>query len=171
MSFGQKPRRRNVKLQLGLGLLLLAVVISTAWYLTSSGFEGLIKGRVIAAIERAIGGRTEIGQLTWNGSKFELIATDVTIHGREGPNDVPFAHFSRVDARAKLFSLFHNQVDFTFLQLDRPVIHLITYPDGTTNQPGPKAAAGTATPVQQLISLTIDRAEIHDGRLLINNDI
>src|SRR5438067_1754667 len=169
MSSGHKPRRRNVKLQLGLGLLLVAVVISTAWYLTSRGFEGLVKGRVIAAIERATGGRTEIGQLTWNASKFELIATNVTIHGREGPNEVPFAHFSRVDARAKLFSFFHDQIDLTFLQLDRPVIHLITNPDGTTNQPRPKNA-GTGTPVQQLISLAIDRAEIHDGRLLINND-
>src|SRR5438105_8998362 len=170
MSADQKPRRKNSKLQLGVGLLLLGAVIRTAWYLTSSGFEGIVRGRVIAAIERATGGRTDIGQLTWNGSKFELVATDVTIHGREGPNQAPFAHFGRVVVRAKLLSVFHNALDLTYLQLDRPVIHLITYPDGTTNQPMPRNAAKGNAPLQQLFRLAIDRAEIHDGRLVINDD-
>src|SRR5437764_911086 len=141
MPADQKPRRKNIRLQLALAVVIMAIVIGTAWYLTSSGFEGIVRGRVIAGIERATGGRTEIGQITWNGSKFELVATNVTIHGREGPNDAPFAHFSRVVVRAKLLSLFHDQMDLTYLQLDRPIIHLITYPDATTNQPNPKNAA------------------------------
>src|SRR5918912_167229 len=106
-----KPRRKRTKLQLSIGLLILASFVATAWYLTSSGFENFVRGRVIAAIERATGGRVEIASFTW--SKFEFVATDVTIHGREAANQVPFAHFDRVDVRAKLLSFFRSELDFT----------------------------------------------------------
>ncbi len=61
-----------------------------------------------------------------------------------------------------------KRVDLTYLELDRPQIHLIVAPDGKTNVPEPRTK-GSSDPVQQLFDLAISRAEVHDGQLQIND--
>src|SRR5438132_12610340 len=52
--------------------------------------------------------------------------------------------------------------------LDHPVVHIIIYPDGTTNQPTPQVKA--KEPVDQLFSLAIARFEVLRGELLWQED-
>ena len=69
----------------------------------------------------------------------------------------------------KIFSLLEQDLGIRALELDRPVFHLIVYPDGHTNQPVPQKARITAKPdIQQLFHLEVDRAEVLDGMLIIN---
>ena len=41
-------------------------------------------------------------------------------------------------AQVKILSLLRSEMGVSYLVLDHPVIHIILYPDGTTNQPEPK---------------------------------
>ena len=56
------------------------------------------------------------------------------------------------------------------LVLDHPVVHLILYPDGTTNQPVPKLKGTSAgASVEHLFSLSIGQFEVRHGELLWND--
>lgn len=162
-------RRKISKRQLALGLCILALFMATAWFLTSGGFHDWVRDRIVATIEADTGGRTTIGHIEWNVSNLELVLHDVIIHGRESAAEAPFARIDRVYMRARILSVVSRQMRLSYVEADRPVLHLITYPDGTTNQPAPKQARA-GSPIDTLFDLQLDRGEVHDGTLLINND-
>ena len=133
------PARRKwwkyLLLIFGLALLLTG---GTAWYMTTDSFQAYVRGRIVSAIEKATGGRVELG--TYHTIPFRLQAEirDLTVHGLEGPGEVPLAHVDRVVARIKVISLLETSFGFKFITLEHPVVHLIVYPDGSTNQPALK---------------------------------
>ncbi|HZQ93078.1 MAG TPA: translocation/assembly module TamB domain-containing protein [Terriglobales bacterium] len=164
------PKRSSNALRLGIGVLLIGMVVFGAWYLTSPRFASYVTGRVVATIDQATGGHASIGQLRWNLSKLEVEVRDFTIRGREAAGEKPLAHAGRLFVRLKVYSIFGGDFGIRFLSLEQPVIHLITYPDGTTNLPTPRRkGASKRTPIEEVFHLAIDRAEIHDGLLLYNN--
>jgi translocation and assembly module TamB len=153
-------------------LLLLVVIFvgAAAWYMTTDSFQAYVRGRIVTAIEKATGGRVELG--TYHTIPFRLQAEirDLTVHGLEGPGEVPLAHVDRVVARIKVISLIETSFGFKFIALDHPVVHVIVYPDGSTNQPAPKVQrTSTSSPVEQLFSLSISRLVVHRGELLWND--
>jgi translocation and assembly module TamB len=54
------------------------------------------------------------------------------------------------------------------LDVDHPVIHLIVYPDGSTNQPSPKIKQTPNGELEKLFALRADHLSIVDGELLLN---
>jgi translocation and assembly module TamB len=166
---GQRmPRRR--RWVAAIGIVILAAVIGAGWYLTSARFRDVVRGRLVARLESITGGRVEIGEVEWNVRQLYLVAHEVTIHGLEGPNEVPYAHADRVVVHLKILSLAGREIGLRYLEVDRPVIHLIVHPDGTLNQPMPKAVLGRGGPaVQPLFAIHLDRAEIRNGMLMVND--
>jgi translocation and assembly module TamB len=59
------------------------------------------------------------------------------------------------------------RIAFHSLTLDHPVVHVIFYPDGSTNQPAPKRQG--AADLTQLFSTSIDRLEVRRGELLLQD--
>ena len=165
-----KVRRRRGKLWQGLlGLLLLAIAIWAAWFFTSNEFRNAVRAWLEHRIETTTGGRASIGSLRWNLSRMEFEATDVTLHGLEAPTEKPFAHVDRVFAVIQVRSFFHRQFDFDYLAITHPAIHIIVYPDGSTNQPVPrKKVASDRTPVEQLVDLAVGKLELRDAELIFN---
>jgi translocation and assembly module TamB len=152
-----------------LGVSLLAVAIWAAWFLTSDGFRNLVRIWLEHRIESTTGGKAEVGALRWNLSKMEFEAADVTLHGLEATTERPFAHVDRVFARVLVRSFFHREFDFENLTVDHPTIHIIVYPDGTTNQPVPKRKRESdRTPVEQLVDLAVGKLELNNAELLFN---
>jgi translocation and assembly module TamB len=152
------------------GIVILAVVIGAAWYLTSARFHDYVRGRLVAQLESITGGRVELGKVEWDVRHLYLVAHDVTIHGLEGPQEAPYVHADRVVLRLKILSLAGREIGLQYFEVDRPVIHLIVHPDGTTNQPMPKAVLGRRGPaVQPLFAMHLDRAEIRNGMLMVND--
>ncbi len=154
---------------LGIGVVLLSIVVSLAWYLRSPGFEDLVRGKVIAALEDISGGRVELRSFHWNLAKLEFEADDLTVHGHEAADQLPYAHADRAVIRLRIISVLQARVHLKYVGFERPVIHLVVYPDGTTNAPEPKVKPGSAKPVQQLFDLAISRADLHNGMLLLND--
>src|SRR5919108_4572038 len=161
--------RRQV-VQLAVGVTLLATFVFAGWYLTSSRFNVYVRERIVRELENVTGGKVDLKSLRWNLSKLEFEVHDVTIRGREGPNQLPLAHIDNLYLRAKVISLLGRELGFRRVVVDRPVIHILFYPDGTSNQPAPKVRGGKSRlPIDRLFDLAIDRLELRQGELLWND--
>jgi len=171
MTEETKTRRSHTRLWIGaaIGVGLLAIVGAIAWYLQSPRFEDVVRRTVISKLEDATGGRVDLRSFHWNLKKLEFEANDLTIHGREGPDQLPYVHADRAYVRLRILSFVQVRVNLKYLGLEHPVIHLIVYPDGTTNAPEPKVKQSNATPVQRLFDLAITRADLQNGMLLLND--
>src|SRR5271157_290614 len=166
-----KTRRSHARLwiEAGIGVVLLAIAAALAWYLRSPQLEDVVRRKVIATLEDATGGRVDLQSFRWNLSKLEFEATGLTIHGREAPDQLPYVHADHARVRLHVVSFLETRVHLRYLALEHPVIHLIVYPDGTTNAPEPKVKHGNVKPVQQLFELAIRRADLRNGMLLLND--
>ena len=82
----------------------------------------------------------------------------------ECSSEVPWLHADRVQARLDLFSLLRRQIGLQSLLIEKPILHLIIYPDGSSNQPKPVGAAS----VGELFQLSIGHLEVRDGVLIVN---
>ena len=162
------PRRRRRVLQALAGVLLLAAAIAAGVFFTSPAFNALVKSRIVAELERATGGRASVGSVRWNLSKLQFEARDITLHGSEPAEAVPLLHIERIYLEGEVVSFFRQELRLNYLQAERPTIHIITYPDGTTNVPSPRRRA-LETPVERLMALAIGKTVVEEGLLLWND--
>ena len=88
-------------------------------------------------------------------------------HGKEMTSELPLVHVDSMSAVVNLSSALGARLEFHSLTLDHPVVHVILYPDGSTNQPTPKQQA--AADLTQLFSTSIDRLELRRGELLMQD--
>jgi translocation and assembly module TamB len=165
------PRRRRIWKFLLLALCTFLVVLAAiVWYATTDAFQARVRRRFVAELERISGGRVEVGGLHTIPFRLQVDVRDMTIHGREGPDEVPLVHVDRLVARVKVISVLGAEVGFHSVILDHPVVHIIVYPDGTINHPRPKLSASPTTPVmEQLFRLRIGHLEVNQGELLWND--
>src|SRR5882762_1027199 len=129
-----RPKQRKRKF---IGIALLLIFLGTAAYLTSDRFKNQVRLKVISELEHVTGGRVDLPSFTWNLSKLEFVAQDLTIHGLEPPSEVPYAHVDSLKVRLKILSVFGREIGLRAVDAQRPVIHIIVNPDGSTNQPRP----------------------------------
>jgi translocation and assembly module TamB len=167
------PRRSPWRHVWRAALVLLAIVAlvigGAAWYASTPQFENRVRAELISVLERATGGRVELGAFRWRLMHLEFEADNLTIHGLEGPGEIPYAHVDRADVQVKIISFFRPEIGLNYLGVKRPVFHLIVYSDGSTNQPHPKVASTSNKPVQDtLFDLAVDRTEIAEGVALID---
>jgi translocation and assembly module TamB len=153
--------------------LLLAVLagmlalVGLVWYSTTDSFQCLARRRLIAGLEKMTGGKVELGRLQAIPLGFRIDITNLTIHGREKPGEVPYAHVDRLVAHVKVISILERELGFDSLLLDHPTVHVILYREGTTNQPQPSVTNSSAkSPVETLFSLSIGRLDVRKGELL-----
>src|SRR5271165_7116251 len=135
---GAKPGRRQIwKYLLGLMLVGAVALVGVGWYSTTESFRTLVRRRLIATLERMTGGRVELASIHIVPFHLQLEVRNLTIHGREQPGEVPYAHVDSLLAQVKILSLLRTELGLNYVVLDHPVFHIIIYPDGTTNQPEP----------------------------------
>ena len=117
-------RRSHTRLwiEAGIGVVLLAIVVALVWYLRSPRFEDFVRRKVIATLEDVTGGRVELRSFHWNLRKLEFEADDLTVHGREGPDQLPYAHADRAHVRLHIVSFLETRINLEYLGLERPVV-------------------------------------------------
>lgn len=150
-----------------MAFLLLALLASAGlWYVTTNSFQQLVRRRLVAAIEHASGGRAELGSFHVVPFRFQVEVRNLTLHGREGSGELPLAHVDSVSAVVNLSSILGARIGFHSVTLDHPIVHLILYPDGSTNRPGP---TGGVSDFAHLFAISIDRLEVRHGELLLQD--
>jgi translocation and assembly module TamB len=131
----------------GLTVALAAVVGTLYMWMGSREFADLVRKRVIAQIESATGGRVEIRSFQWSVMNLEAEAGDLIIHGLEESNEVPYARVENLRVRVSVLGFLSPRILLRDLSVIRPQLHIIFYPDGTTNQPQPQRPRKPGRPV------------------------
>jgi translocation and assembly module TamB len=164
------PSRRLWKYLLVIAILALAVLGSLSWYATTQLFQAMVRSRLVNELQKITGGRVDVGGVHTIPFKFQIEVRNLTIHGREHDGEIPYAHVDHLVVHLKLVSVLSFGLAFRSVVLERPIIHIIVYPDGTTNQPLPKLAnrSGKAS-VANLFALSINQLEVRSGELLWND--
>jgi translocation and assembly module TamB len=137
------------------------------WYVTTESFQQAVRRRVVAALEKATGGRVEIGQLHSIPFRLRVDVRDLIVHGREAADQAPLLRVDRLQAEVKIISLLSTEIGLHSLVVEHPVAHILVYPDGSTNQPAPAVSRPSGKePVDELLSLSVSHVEIQRGELL-----
>lgn len=163
------PERRRILWKLFLLFCLFSLIglAAIAWYATTDSFQQLVRRRVIASLEKITGGRVELGEFHTIPFRLRIDARNLTIHGREASDQIPFLQVDRVRAELKIISLLSTTIGLHSLLLEHPVTHVIVYPNGATNVPAPPVSlSSNQGPVEQLISFSVSRIELQRGELL-----
>jgi translocation and assembly module TamB len=161
--------RRWLRTEVVLALALLGCVAAAAFYTHTALFHAWVCSRVVASLERITGGKVELQSFNWDLWKLQFEARNLTIHGRENPREAPYAHVERLLFRAGIPSVLAGRIALRYLELDHPVLHLIVYPDGATNQPQPRRPQGSVhSPVEPVFDLGIRQVRIDRGVFLLN---
>jgi len=150
------------------GVFILAV-LAGLWYTTTDSFQSYVHRRMVQEIERITGGRAEIGKFHVVPFHLQVEIRNITVHGKEGPDEVPLLHADGVIGQVKVISFLRTEFGFQSLVLERPVVHVDIGPDGaTTNIPALRDRprnTGTS-PIEELFALSIDRLVVHNGELI-----
>ena len=159
-------------------LLMILPVISPASasvglydWTDSNRIENYVRQRIISVIEDATGARVEIGSFQWHLSTLEAEADGIVLHGLEAQSEEPYAKIESLRVRLSWTGLW-TPSSFVLRELDlrKPVIHLIVYPDGTTNQPTPKKTAKKGSSLlDSLFDLKAGRVGVEQGVLHYDN--
>ncbi len=163
------PERRRILWKLFLAFCVFSLIGFSllGWFVTTDSFQQRVRRRVVASIEKITGGRVELGELHITPFRLRVDARNLTIHGREASDQVPFVRVDRLQAEMKIISLLSTAIGLRSLVLEHPVVHVIAYPDGATNVPVPKVTLSLDQgPLQQLISLSVSHIEVQRGELL-----
>jgi len=165
------PRPSRWKLHLLLFAAFVVLLLGAGlWYTTTESFQLYVRGHIVSALERATGARVELGAYHTIPLRLQVEVRDLTLHGLEAPGQVPLAHVDSAVARIKIISLLQKQFGFESVVLEHPVIHLIVYPDGSTNQPVPKVPRASAkSPVEQIFDLNVNDFSVRRGEFLWND--
>ena len=99
------PARRRILRNLFLvfcvfGAITLALL---GWYVSTDSFQQRMRGRLVAELEKATGGRVELSELHTIPFRLRVEGRNLTIHGREAAGEPPFLRVDRVQAELKSF--------------------------------------------------------------------
>jgi translocation and assembly module TamB len=129
----------------GSALLLGAAIFAGLFaYLNSAAFSRRMRQAVITTLERATGGRVEIGRFQWSLLHLHVQADDVTIHGLEPAGQRPYFHADAIGIDATLLSVLTPRIGLKRLRIERPVLHLIVKPAKARGQQHARAAGAVA---------------------------
>ncbi len=159
--------RRGWKYALIAAGVVIAVLLAGLWYTTTDSFQAYARGKIVEELQRITGGRAEIGSFHIVPFHTQIEVRDITVHGSEGPADIPLAHADHLIAQMKVTSFLRAEFGFHSLTLEHPVVHIVVAADGSTNVPALKVSSQPSqeTPVEQLFALSIDHLSVRNGEL------
>ena len=172
-----RPRRlrrfflRHLPLSLAGAAVLLTITIACLYvWASSASFENMVRRYLVSKIEVATGGRVEIASFHWNLLRLEAQAGGLVIHGLEAPNEAPYVQAERLRVRVSVLGILSPRILWRELEIFRPQLHLIVYPDGSTNQPQPRKKKKSGKPaIDAFFDLKTGQAEVEQGVIDYDN--
>lgn len=153
------------------GLLIIAAIAGLLLYLNSDSFRAMLRQKIVAELQRATGGKVEIDSLTWELSTLKFQAQGITVHGREAAGEAPYVRANDARVQAGIVSLFGRKLALRSVAIDGITVHLIIYPDGSTNQPSPaKAASNSSSAGGRLFQVAVNQVQVTHGVFVLNQE-
>jgi translocation and assembly module TamB len=151
-------------------LVLAALVVSAFVVLQSSWLRNEIRQRIVAAAEKATGGKVEIGGFDFDWHSLTAQVNDLTIHGTEPAETAPLLRIPRLAVGLKIISFFERKFDVASVNADSPRAHVIIRADGSTNLPQPATPPRGKTIPETILDLRIKRFNIADGLFIVQRE-
>ena len=146
-----------------LAVLALALAVSAVFVLRSGWFREKVRQRIVAEVEKATGGRTEIAAFHFDWKRLRATVDGFVLHGSEPAGAPALFRADSVAVGIRIVSVLKRSADIQYLDVLRPRIHLILYPDGHTNVPAPKIKRAGKGTVETILDLAIGRFNLQDG--------
>src|SRR3954462_4972109 len=133
-------RGRKIALIAGGSLAGLILLLGIALFVTvqTQWFRNFVRGKIVASVEEATGGRVELGSFAFTWNRLRADIQDFVIHGLEPAGAAPLLRVKHVQVDLKLLSPLKGFVELAYLMVDTPQANLMVFPDGKTNIPAPK---------------------------------
>lgn len=146
---------------------VLALLLYGAWYwlLRSEWLREKLRARAVQEIEKATGGRVELGRLDFDPSLLGASIDRFVLHGTEPTGAAPLVRAERIQVGLKILSFLKPNVDVGRIEIVKPRVNIIVGADGKTNLPSPavpRPPSGRG-PVEEILRLAADVYEIRDG--------
>lgn len=157
-------RRRLVRwLGVLTGLAMLATIAGVL-VIRSDWFADIVRRRIVEEVERASGGRAEIGSFQFDWRNLDATVAPFVLHGTEPEGAPPLLSADRVHLGLRLISALERKADIRALDVDRPQVHIIVKPDGSTNVPEPKLRSNSGrSATDELLDLAVQKFTINNG--------
>ncbi len=144
--------------------LALVLVFRSGW------FHDKVRDRIVAEVEKASGGRAEIGAFQFDWRKLEARVAPFTLHGKEKPGEPVFLQTAGIQIGLKIVSAMKRDIDIESLIVDRPQVHVLFYSDGSTNVPGPRVKRRDVNFVEQILKIAAHHFELRNGVAEVRDD-
>jgi translocation and assembly module TamB len=163
-------RRRLLWNTAGVAVVLAGIVAILALWVSSSGFENLVRRRLAAQLQNMTGGRVEIGSYHWRLMTLEAQASNVVIHGDENASEAPYARIDSLHVRVSILGALSPRIELREVDVVHPHIHLIFYRDGSTNQPHPaRPSSSSRSGLDTLFRLHVNHVAVTGGVVDFDN--
>jgi translocation and assembly module TamB len=155
----------RILLRITAALIVLAAICALTAYLVfrSGWFYEQVHDRMVMEIEKATGGRVEIGNFAFNWKRLEATVGPVILHGKESPSEPPFVQVASITAGLRIISMMERKVDLASLRVEQPRVRIVFYPDGSNNIPDPEVHHPETTWAEDLVHLAVGRYEVSNG--------
>jgi translocation and assembly module TamB len=157
-------RARRIWIVAGaLAALALAVALSAVLILRSDWFREKVRQRIVAEVEKATGGRAEIGSFRFDWKQMRAEVDGFVLHGSEPADAPPLFRADAIVLGIKVVSFLKRSVDLQYLDVRHPQVYVILYPDGHTNLPAPKLRRAGKGTIETILNLAINRFSLQNG--------
>jgi translocation and assembly module TamB len=147
----------------GLVALVLMLAVCAIPVLRSDWLREKVRERIVAEVEKATGGRAEIGAFQFDWKQMRAEVDGFVLHGSELASAEPLLRADAIVVGIKVVSVLKRSVDLQYLDVRRPQVYVILYPDGHTNVPAPKLHRAGKGTVETILDLAIGRFSLQNG--------
>jgi len=152
----------TVRALAALVIFLIAVSVAGILVVRSGWFRERVRERIIAELERATGGRAELGSFAFDWTTLVATVSPLVLHGTEAATEPPLLRIESVTVGLRLISMLERKVDLASLRVEKPVLHVVFYADGSNNWPTPPRP-GNQSWARNLVNLAVGRYEVSQG--------
>jgi translocation and assembly module TamB len=152
----------------GLVILLLFVAGAGILYLRSHYFAQYALRTIVANVNEATGGRTEIRRLDFDLSTLTAHLYDITVHGTEAADRVPLLRVEKLTVALKIQSVWRRKITLSELLIERPYLNLRVDSQGKSNLPQPPASQSKSP--TSVFDLAVRHALLSHGEISYNDE-
>jgi translocation and assembly module TamB len=160
--------RRSVGWALAvLGVLLLAVAAGGYLFLRSRSFQEYALRKIVEDMNKATGGRAEIRALDFQLSTLTAHFYNITLHGKERPNQPPLLQVDELTVGLTIQSWLRRKVMLRELLVEHPVAHFVIDREGKSNVP--PAPPSQSESHANVFDLAIGHVQLAHGEIDYND--